>query len=110
MKNKAYFLFVYSLIAFIGGMIGFLKTGSLMSIISASVIATVLIGCGIAMVQGKEIAYKMSIGLLLFVLVFFGYRYILTAKIMPAGMMILVTVITLSYLFIGNHKLTKKES
>lgn len=101
MKNKAYAIFFYATIALIGGIIGFAKTGSKISIISAAIIAIALDVCGAYMMKGKEIAYKSSIGLLLLTLIFFGYRFALTSKMMPAGVMILLTIATLGYLLIG---------
>jgi len=109
-KNKAYFVFVYALITFIGGVIGFVKTSSFMSIFSATLITILLGNCGFFLLKNKMIAYKVTIGTLSFILAFFTYRYILTFKMMPAGAMLLLTIITLGYLLIGScpfRKLSK---
>ena len=107
MRKKAYFIIFYSLIVIIGGIIGFVKTKSLISILSAIGISYILDVCALFMIKGKEIALKVCQGVLLLVLFFFDYRFFLTSKIMPAGVMVLLTTATLSYMFLGTNQSEK---
>jgi uncharacterized membrane protein (UPF0136 family) len=97
MKNKAYILFIYSTILLLGGIIGFLKTGSVISIFSAAFLTLILNVCGSMMLYGKQLAYNISLIVLFIILIFFGFRYILTLNLMPAGIMTILTLLTLGY-------------
>jgi uncharacterized membrane protein (UPF0136 family) len=108
MKNKAYVIWIYSTIALIGGIVGFVKTGSLMSIVSASVIALALDISGFYILKGKEMAHNAALALLFFTLIFFGYRFFLTYKMMPAGLMIFLTLTTMGYLLTNNRLASHK--
>jgi uncharacterized membrane protein (UPF0136 family) len=99
MQKKPYLIWAYAVITFIGGIIGYKVAGSLISILASTTIACLLAGCGYGIKKGSAVAYYTTMGILCFVLAFFGYRFSLQFKIMPAGMMLLLTVSLLLYLF-----------
>lgn len=84
---------IYALLLLIGGVVGHYTAGSLASLISGSAFALVF---GIlAFQKGKAVNY-ITIGLTLVLLGFFGYRYyFLGFKFMPAGLMILLSLLLL---------------
>jgi uncharacterized membrane protein (UPF0136 family) len=96
MKNHSYYIWIYAALLLIGGFIGFIKAGSLMSILMATGFAILLFGCGYAVWKGSWIAYQVAIGLLSLLLIFFGYRFLTTYQAMPSGMMTLLTLILLA--------------
>jgi len=75
----------------IGGLIGFLKAGSKMSLIMSSAFAAVLILCAI-----RVITYPLAPDfVMVFLLVFFSVRLTKSKKFMPNGMMSVITLAAL---------------
>jgi uncharacterized membrane protein (UPF0136 family) len=92
-------LWVYIVLLFLGGLMGFLKAKSKMSLIMAASFAAILILCAINVITVRYAAdYVM-----LFLLVFFAVRLTKSKKFMPNGMM---SVLTLAALVLRNiHKI-----
>ena len=84
-------LWIYIALLFAGGLVGFLKAGSKMSLIMASVFAALLALCALNILNVPRLAD----GLLVFLLVFFGMRFAKGKKFMPNGLMAVLTVVTL---------------
>lgn len=85
-------LTTYIVLLLVGGVMGFLKAGSKVSLITASVFAVALAVCVYAPVpSGLRIAQGLQ-GLLIVV---FLMRYLKTKKFMPSGLMLAVTVVAL---------------
>lgn len=84
-------LWIYIVFLIIGGLMGFIKAGSKVSLITSIVfaIALALFAAGVAPWRVGADA------LLALLLVVFVIRYVKTKKFMPAGLMIVVTLITL---------------
>lgn len=88
---------IYALLLFVGGLVGHYMAGSLASLIMGSTFALTF---GIlAFQKGKTVNY-ITIGLTLVMLAFFGYRYSLSFKFMPAGMMCLMSLLLLVKLWL----------
>lgn len=98
MKNKAYAIWIYATITLLGGIFGFVKTGSAISLISAGLLSLALDISGFFVFQGKKRAQSITLGILACALAFFGYRFFLTLKFMPAGLMIALTLGTIGFL------------
>lgn len=98
MKKQAYFIWAYAIILLIGGVIGFLKAGSVVSIATSSCFAALLFATGYGIKQNCSISYYTTIGLLVSLLAFFAYRYLMTHQFMPAGLMIILTGLLVAYL------------
>jgi len=69
-------LWVYIVLLVVGGLIGFLKAGSKMSLLSSAIFAALLI--------------------LAFVVVVFAFRLAKTKKFMPSGLLLLLTLAALA--------------
>lgn len=90
-----YFSLFYGLMTIIGGVIGYLKVGSMMSLISGSAFGLLILTAAILVLKGKMVGYY---GLLAFsgiLAVFFGMRYFKSFAMMPAGVMLLLSILTL---------------
>lgn len=81
---------------------GYIKADSLMSLFASSGIAAILYFCVYSISKGCPVAFNIVVGLLIAILLFFGYRFYLSKAFMPAGMMTLVTFATLGYLISKN--------
>jgi len=87
-------LWIYIVLLVIGGLIGFLKAKSKISLIS-SVIFAVILGF-VAMNKPQPIfSLQWSWGILSFLALIFFIRFLRTKKFMPSGMMLLITAVTI---------------
>jgi uncharacterized membrane protein (UPF0136 family) len=85
-------LWIYIILLVIGGLIGFLKGKSKVSLIMSVVFAAALSLCA------ADIIFKPYVAdiLLALLLVVFAMRLVKTKKFMPAGLMLVVTIIALA--------------
>lgn len=84
-------LWVYIVLLLIGGLIGFFKGKSKVSLIMSASFAAVLVLCAL------DIVFKQNVAdiLMAVLLVVFSIRLAKTKKFMPAGMMLVVTIVVL---------------
>ena len=83
-------LWIYIVLLVIGGLIGFLKAKSKISLLTSVVFAIVLGICAMDYVR-----IEWAWGILSFLALFFLIRFLKTNKFMPGGMMTLLTFITI---------------
>lgn len=88
-------LWVYIVLLFLGGLMGFIKAGSKASLIASSIFAAVLILFAL-----NILPFQFNWIVLAFLLVFFGMRLAKSKKMMPNGMMVILTAIALALQFI----------
>jgi uncharacterized membrane protein (UPF0136 family) len=86
---------IYGILAAAGGVLGYLKARSQMSLISGLVSGLLLIGSGVAHQQGASWGQRIAIGITVALLLVFGMRFYKTGKFMPAGLMVLAGLLTL---------------
>lgn len=89
-------LWVYIILLVVGGLIGFFKAGSKVSLILSAAFAAMLVLCTID--RFLEAGFRRGLANLLMaaLLVVFAVRLTKTKKFMPAGMMLVVTVVALA--------------
>lgn len=91
-------LWVYIVLLIAGGLAGFLKAGSKVSLITSVIFALAL-----ALFAAGLVAWPLGADLLLvLLLIVFIMRYVKTKKFMPAGMLILVTAAALVLRFLAS--------
>lgn len=83
-------LWIYIVLLVIGGLIGFLKAKSKISLITSVAFAIVLGICA-----RDILPIEVSWGILSFLALFFLIRFLKTKKFMPGGMMMLLTFVTI---------------
>ena len=88
-------LWIYIVLLFIGGLIGFLKAGSKISLITSAIFAGILILCNTDAIFQPHFARILSTIVLVFLLVFFSLRLTKSRKFMPNGMMAILTLAAL---------------
>ena len=86
---------VYAIFVFVGGLIGFLKAQSNASLIMGSIFAILLFLSAGGMWKGMPWSYFGALACASFLLFFFGYRYFQSLRMMPAGLMVLLSIIVL---------------
>ena len=85
-------LWIYIVLLLVGGLMGFIKGKSKVSLIMSAVFAALLVLCALGIIFKPYVADILLAALL----VVFAMRLAKTKKFMPAGMMLAVTVIVLA--------------
>jgi uncharacterized membrane protein (UPF0136 family) len=83
-------LWIYIVLLLVGGLIGFLKAKSKVSLITSTIFAILL---GIVAVEKLDVRWAW--GILSFLAFIFFIRFLKTKKFMPSGMMLFVTLVTI---------------
>jgi uncharacterized membrane protein (UPF0136 family) len=85
-------LWIYIALLLAGGLMGYLKAKSKVSLITSAAFAVVLAGCALHLVAWPHLP-DILLGLLVVV---FGVRLAKTRKFMPSGLMLGVTLLALA--------------
>lgn len=88
-------LWIYIVLLLAGGLIGFFKAGSKVSLISAAVSAALLIVVAMPGLFQPAAARKIEEVILAALLVVFAVRLTKTKKFMPSGLMLVATITAL---------------
>ena len=88
-------LWIYIVLLVVGGLIGFLKAGSKVSLIMAASFAAALGLAAIPNFFDSQFRRMLANVLMAVLLVVFAMRLAKTRKFMPAGMMLIATLIAL---------------
>ena len=88
-------LWIYIILLLVGGLAGFLKAQSKVSLISSSVFAALLV-LAVAPVFQPAFARGLTNVILAALLVVFAVRLAGTQKFMPGGLMLALTILTLA--------------
>jgi len=94
--NQNTILWIYIILLLVGGVIGFLKAGSKVSLITSSIAAALLI---LATLQGVlTVASRRNLAdaIMAVLLVVFAIRLAKTKKFMPSGMLLVITLAALA--------------
>ena len=83
-------LWIYIVLLVLGGLMGFLKAKSKMSLITSVAFGTVLAFCAL-----DRLRIEIAWGVLAFLALFFVMRFMKGKKFMPNGMMSLLTIATI---------------
>lgn len=88
-------LWIYIVLMVIGGVMGFVKAGS-----KASLIASLTFGAILSLFALGILPYRHHVWVLLFLLIFFGMRFAKSKKMMPNGLMTILTILALALPYI----------
>lgn len=89
-------LWIYIVLLIVGGLIGFFKAGSKVSLIMSAAFAAALVLAAIPNFFDSKFRYGLANGLMAVLLFVFALRLAKTKKFMPAGMMLIVTIVALA--------------
>ncbi len=89
-------LWIYIVLLLIGGLIGFFKGKSQVSLIMSVVFAALLILCSISGVLDANFRKNLANLLMAALVVVFAIRLAKTKKFMPAGLMLVATIVALA--------------
>ena len=83
-------LWIYIAMLMLGGLVGFLKAKSKISLITSFVFSVVLALCAL-----DKLPIQVAWGVLSFLALFFLIRFLKTRKFMPGGMMMMLSFATI---------------
>jgi uncharacterized membrane protein (UPF0136 family) len=89
-------LWIYIVLLLVGGLIGFFKAKSRVSLISSSVFALLLVLTTLRGIFQPAFAQDLANVILAALLVVFAVRLARTKKFMPGGLMLVLTILTLA--------------
>lgn len=89
-------LWIYIILLLVGGLIGFLKAGSKVSLVTSAGFAAVLVLAAVPNLFDPKFAAGLTTTLMAILLVVFAIRLTKTKKFMPSGLMLLVTILALA--------------
>ncbi len=95
MKVTATIVFVYGLLIALGGIIGYVKSGSHASIISGSVFGLALLICAYLISKKQLMAQYVTLGLTFLLDGIFTFRFAKTLHFFPSGFLSLVSLAVL---------------
>jgi uncharacterized membrane protein (UPF0136 family) len=96
-------LWIYIVLLLMGGLIGFLKAKSRVSLITSVVAAVLLILTAIPGILYPSFAAMLANVVLLALLIVFAMRLAKTKKFMPSGLILVLTVLTLALRNVNFH-------
>lgn len=109
MKSTGWMILAYALLVFLGGIFGYIKAGSTASLIMGVIFAVALSTSAFAMFNEKSIGFMMASTATSILAAFFLYRFFLSYKFMPSGLMSLCSLIVLAILYFSRHKLRRSK-
>ncbi len=84
-------LWIYIVLLVAGGVMGLVKGKSKISLVASVIFALLLVMCIF-----QVLPFQSYIWILAVLLIFFGWRLIQSRKFMPAGLMVILTVLALA--------------
>jgi uncharacterized membrane protein (UPF0136 family) len=89
---KIYF-FVFGVLTIAGGVVGYVKAGSVASIIAGSITGVLLLVAAFLLPEHRAIGLATAFIISLLLAAQFAPKFIRTGRVMPAGMMSILSVI-----------------
>jgi uncharacterized membrane protein (UPF0136 family) len=89
-------LWIYIILLVIGGLMGFLKAGSKISLITSTISAALLVVTAVPGLFTPQLRRGMADVIMAALLVVFGIRLTKTKKFMPSGLMLILTIAALA--------------
>ena len=86
---------LYGVLAIVGGIIGYRKAGSNISLFSGVISGFLLIISGLVVLQGKTWGLTLGAAITCVLVIVFAFRLVKTRKIMPAGLMTVLGLLVL---------------
>ena len=92
-------LLIYGVIVEVGGVMGYVKAKSKASLIAGGLCGAALLLAGGLLVAGMAWGFWAGLTVNLLLIVVFGMRYAKTKAVMPAGLMLGISVVVAGILF-----------
>lgn len=93
MKCPVIIVFIYGLLVFAGGIIGYVQAGSFASLFMGCAFAFMIHASALAMAKNLKWGNLSALILSILLLLFFSFRLIKTGNFMPSGIMIILSLL-----------------
>ena len=93
MEGAKIYFFVFGALTIAGGVVGYVKAGSVASIIAGSITGVLLLVAAFLLPEHRAIGLATAFIISLLLAAQFAPKFIRTGRIMPAGMMSILSVI-----------------
>jgi uncharacterized membrane protein (UPF0136 family) len=90
--TKIYFI-IFGLLTIAGGVVGYVKAGSLPSIIAGSITGVLLLVAAFVMPEHRVAGIATALIVSLLLAAYFGRKYLSTGAVMPAGIMSVLSIL-----------------
>lgn len=107
---NAFVVVIYGILIAAGGVIGYVKANSVVSVIAGGISGIALVGAGVAMMKGHyNLGWWMSLVFTLLLLARFVISSVDKGKVsmMPAGIVIILSLIVIAALFANRSPIVK---
>lgn len=95
MNPASFITILYGVIVLIGGLIGYMKASSQVSLITGSLFGIGLIIAGLGTALNWSWAFHAALTLMVLLAVFFAIRFYTTGAWMPAGIMLIISIVAI---------------
>lgn len=100
-----WFILIYGMLVAVGGVVGYVKAQSLPSLLAGGVAGLVLIAAAVAMMRGAYgIGWWVALVVAIILLARFGAASLNNFKMMPGGLMIILSLLAIIALFAGRSR------
>ena len=86
---------LYGILSIIGGIIGYKSAGSKVSLISGTISGLLLLTAAFVQLQGLSWGSNLAVIITSILMIVFAIRLVKTRKLMPAGLMVILGLVTL---------------
>lgn len=93
MNSRTIGLFLYGVLLLVGGIIGHLKAHSTASLVMGIFSSQLIIMCSVLIYKKQPLGYVLGRVLVGLLCAFFMYRFFLTGKMMPSGLMAMISIV-----------------
>lgn len=101
---KAYLIALYGILVVAGGVIGYILKQSWASLAMGGIFGALLLYLAYGVSRKCRWSYDLSIGTVIFLTLFFGYRYATTFSIVPSGVFAIVSAAVALILIVNREK------
>jgi uncharacterized membrane protein (UPF0136 family) len=101
MEYPVLIIVVYGVLVGLGGILGYVKAKSLPSLVFGLASGIALVACGWLASSHNVMGIRGAIGIGLLLAIFFGLRFARTRKLMPAGLMTVLSLLAVILLLAG---------
>lgn len=95
-------VFVYSTLIILGGVFGYLKAGSVMSLVTSIVAGVLLDVAAVISLKNQTVGFSIAAVVALTLAAFFGYRLAQTGNLMPGLPALILSIVMLVMLVVGH--------
>ncbi len=104
LKNNYILVLIYALLVLIGGVMGFVLSGSNASLYASAPSFLALVAAAYGIYKGKAAGHIASLVIIILLDGFFSFRYMHTGKAFPGGLMAFISLVTLLLLVLRIRK------